>query len=178
MARPIAPPCAATHEHRGALWRRMLRINRTHRRKRRQGPITAAYQIVYDWMLWKAPRGLGILIPAKTTIAKATGVSLASVKRAIAALSRWGLLVVHPRTLMGSVPSVVAGRVYLRRVEMTTSNAYSFPTDLPDFRGAQTDLVTNPLSTREGKQRGMDGRWLPAAAVEMMQRLAKKYGLA
>ncbi|MFC3124353.1 hypothetical protein ACFOD4_04705 [Pseudoroseomonas globiformis] len=178
MARPVnAPSCAATHQHRGALWRRMLRINQTNRRKRGQGPITHGYAVVYDYLLWKAPRGLGVLIPTKATIASATGVSLATVKRAIAALSAWGLLLVHPRTLSGMVPSVVAGRIHMRRAEMATSNAYSFPADLPDFGGAQSDPVMNPLSMREGNRRGVDGRWMPAATAAMLARLAEKWGL-
>jgi hypothetical protein len=176
MAQPAgAPMCAASHQHRGALWRRMLKINHAHRRKRGQGPITAAMQVVYDYLLWKCPRGLGVLIPAKRTISTATGVSLATVKRAVTTLSRWGLLLVQRRQLRGHKPVRIGNRVHLLRVAMTTSNAYTFPANLPEIWGAQTDPVEESLSKREDKQRDNSGRWVPAATAAMIQRLKEKW---
>jgi hypothetical protein len=176
MARPAgAPSCAASHQHRGALWRRMLKINHAHRRKRTQGPITATMRVVYDYLLWKCPRGLDALIPAKRTISAATGVSLASVKRAVATLAQWGLLLIQRRQLRGQKPVRIGNRIHLLRVAMTTSNAYSFPSSPPEVRGAQTDLVGESLSMREDKPRDSRGKWVPAATAAMIQRLKEKW---
>jgi DNA-binding transcriptional MocR family regulator len=141
-------------------------------------------QVVYDYLLWKAPRGLGVLIPAKRTIATATGVGLATVKRAIAALVEWGLLLVERRWLRGKKPVRVGDEVRVINARMDTSNAYSFPpADEALVGGAQTDLVANALSTREAKNKALEklrdrwGRWIPAASAAMVERLMAKWGI-
>jgi hypothetical protein len=72
-------------------------------RKGSQGPFTGATRLVFDWLLWRAPRGAGVLIPSMDFIAREAAVSLASVKRAVRTLQAWGLLLVHARIQAGSI---------------------------------------------------------------------------
>jgi hypothetical protein len=167
-----APPCAAPAAHRGALWRRMLFINHLHRRKGTQGPITGRMQQVYDWLLWKAPRGAGVLIPSMTFIAGQTGISLATVKRAIGVLRAWGLLRVQARLRTVSWPVRVGQRLHLLRKAMRSSNAYSFPAGKPDFRQGQTDPGAKPSEYQEdATARDWRGRWVPAAVRRKLAEL-------
>jgi hypothetical protein len=167
-----APACAASAEHRGALWRRMLGINRLHRRKGSQGPFTGATRLVFDWLLWKAPRGAGVLIPSMGFIAREAAVSLASVKRAVRTLQAWGLLQVHTRLRTVNWPVRVGERIHMIRKAMRTSNAYSFPAGLPDFRQAQSDPGAKPSEyLEEAGAKDWRGRWVPAAVRRKLEEL-------
>lgn len=170
-----APGCVASAEHRGALWRRLLGINRMHRRKGTQGPFTGATRLVFDWLLWKAPRGAGVLIPSMDFIAREAAVSLASVKRAVRTLQAWGLLQVHARMRAASWPVRVGERIHMIRKAMRTSNAYSFPAGLPDFRQGQSDPVAKPSDfTEEPSARDWRGRWVPKAVRRKLAELGNQ----
>jgi DNA-binding transcriptional MocR family regulator len=168
-----APPCAASGAHRGALWRRLLTINRAHRRKGTQGPFTGVTRLVFDWLLWKAPRGAGVLIPSMAFIAREAAISLASVKRAVRTLQAWGLLRVHARLRAVSWPVRVGERIHMIRKAMRTSNAYSFPAGLPDFRQGQSDPVAKPSESLEkASARDWRGRWISAVVRRKLAEVA------
>jgi DNA-binding transcriptional MocR family regulator len=153
----------------------MLTINRAHRRKGSQGPFTGTTRLVFDWLLWKAPRGAGVLIPSMAFIAREAAVSLRSVKRAVRTLQAWGLLQVQARLRVVGWPVQVAGRLHVLRKAMRTSNAYSFPPGLPDFRQGQTDSVAKPSEYQErASARDWRGRWVPAAVRQKLEALGNQ----
>jgi hypothetical protein len=151
----------------------MLGINRMHRRKGTQGPFTGVTRLVFDWLLWKAPRGAGVLIPSMAFVAREAAVGLASVKRAVRVLQAWGLLLVHTRMRTTSWPVRVGERIHMIRKAMRTSNAYSFPAGLPEFRQAQSDPVAKPSEYLEAASaRDWRGRWVPAAVRRKLAEVA------
>jgi hypothetical protein len=153
----------------------MLTINRLRRRKGTQGPFTGVTRLVFDWLLWKAPRGAGVLIPSMAFIAQGAAVGLASVKRAVQTLQAWGLLRVHARMRAASWPVKVGERIHMIRKAMRTSNAYSFPARLPDFRQAQSDPVAKPSEYQErASARDWRGRWVPAAVRRKLGELGNQ----
>jgi hypothetical protein len=150
----------------------MLTINRAQRRHGTQGPFTSTTRLVFDWLLWKAPRGAGVLIPSMGFIAREAAVSLASVKRAVRTLQAWGLLQVHTRLRTVNWPVRVGERIHMIRKAMRTSNAYSFPAGLPDFRQAQSDPGAKPSEyLEEAGARDWRGRWVPAAVRRKLEEL-------
>ncbi len=160
------PPCAASPATRGRLWQRALRINRSARPHGVRGaqPLPPATLRVYDHLLWHAPRWTGALFPSAQAIARALTAGERTVRRAIAELARWGLLVVHARWRRWPKPVLAGGRVVgWLRVGCRTSNAYTFPdpaTGWPCQSGREPRTIWNPYAP--GRDSDSSGRFVPA----------------
>ncbi len=165
LSAPVdCPPCAASREARGQLWQRALRINRAARKHGVRGaqPLTRTTLAVYDHLLWHAPRWTGALFPSAKAIAHALTAGARTVERAIKALARWGLLVVHARWWRWPKPILQGGRkVGELRVGCRTSNAYSFPDPAPGWP-RQTGREPKTILNLYAAHRDSSGRFIPA----------------
>ena len=157
-------PCAASAEARGRLWQRALKINRKARKHGVRGaqPLTPTTLAVYDHLLWHAPRRTGALFPSAQAIARALTCGERTVRRAIAELARWGLLVVHARWRRWPKPVRVGGRVVgTLRVGCRTSNAYTFPDPAAGWP-CQTGREPKTIWNLYAPGRDSSGRFVPA----------------
>jgi Helix-turn-helix domain len=158
------PPCAASRDMRGRLWQRALKINRAARKRGVRGPqpLTRTTLHVYDHLLWHAPRWTGALFPSAEAIARALTAGERTVRRAIAELARWGLLVVHARWRRWPKPIRLGGQtVGVLRVGCRTSNAYSFPDPAASWP-CQVGREPKTISNLYAPHRDSSGRFVPA----------------